>query len=374
MDSTTAILMLGPAGQGELARLLAGARAAAAQDVLEMLADLPAIGRIIVAHAAGAAPDPRVTRDPKIVLAPDPPGPFHFGRRLARLIADYGLKQVLYLGAGSQPLLPLADLARQLDRLAQAAGPTVLTNNVHSVDWAALNNAERLADIADWLDRDNMLAWRLRETAGFQATGLPPSAASRLDIDTPFDLRVLALHPRTPPRLAACLAGAADHLQLDSLRRAIQVLKTPGSRVTLIGRAPSSSVDALGGRQLWTRVFSEERGMVANRRQAEGRVISLVADYIDRIGEAGFVEQLTRTSDLVLFDTRVYLAHHGLWPADEERFAFDLAEGGVLSDARLRRLAGAARTAPIPILLGGHNAVSGGLLGLLEIAAATSPG
>ncbi len=108
--------------------------------------------------------------------------------------------------------------------------------------------------------------------------------------------------------------------------------------------------------------------MVASRRWAERQVFSLVADHIDRLGEKEFVVQLAQVSDLVLWDTRVYLAHRKRWPPAEERFASDLGRPDRIADDRLRRLTEAAIDARIPILLGGHNVVSGGLYALLEIA------
>jgi hypothetical protein len=164
------------------------------------------------------------------------------------------------------------------------------------------------------------------------------------------------------------LAGIAPRLNQGRIEEALAVLRKPGSRVTLIGRVPMAASDLLGARQIWTRVFSEERGMVAAHRQEDGRVFSFIADHIERVGEAEFVAQLAATSDLVLFDTRVYMAHHQMWPPEEERFASDMGEAEKVGDARLRRLTEAVRAAPIPILMGGHNVVSGGVYALAEIA------
>jgi hypothetical protein len=352
--------------------MVAGARVAAVSDSVASLNQLPGLDRLIIAHAPLVKPDLDAPPKTTIVWEPDPlDQPFHFGNRLAELIERYDLSNVLYLGAGSQPLLPSADLQSVLQQLGQQ--PTVMTNNLHSADWVAFNHAPEVRKIAHWLNRDNMLAWRLWRDLNFQAHALPPSISTRLDIDTPFDLQVLALHPRTPPHLRAHLKRSESRLNLSQFQRASLAVCTPGSRVTLIGRVSSTAADLLGAHQLWTRVFSEERGMVANRRQAEGQVFSFVADYIDRIGEAEFIARLSQTSDLVLFDTRVYMAHHHLWPTDEERFASDLGLSEKISDARLRRLTEAVGAAPIPILLGGHNVVSGGIFALLEIAGFTNP-
>ncbi len=376
MTSTTAIVMVGDAGPGELAQLITGAHLAALADLLLALAACPSVERVLLAYPPALALNLEPSPNLPLILESDPPNAeFHFGQRLVELVNRYQLARVFYLGAGGQPLLTSADLNPIIERLAAADGPTLITNNVRSADWVAFNNAHNLASIVHWLTRDNMLAWRLLEDLGYQVVSQPrvsqpASASTRLDIDTPFDLQVLALHPRTPQHLRYYLAAHESILNLSHLRQAIKVLRTPGSRVTLIGRVAATAWEALGTRQLWTRVFSEERGMVANGRQAQGQVFSFVADYIERAGEAQFMSHLARTSDLVLFDTRVFLAHHALWPSAEDRFASDLGYPEKISDARLRRLTAAVAQAPIPILLGGHNVVSGGLYALLEIAAA----
>lgn len=370
METITAVIMSGPAGLSASEQAVAAARRVAALDLQATLARLPQIARIVV--AASTAERERLSA---LGLAPvdwdiDPRHePFHFGKRLADIIQRRRLNRIAYFGAGSAPLLGVEALADAISTVAATPDRVAVTNNVHSADWALFSHADSISSIADWLERDNMLAWRLRESAGFAVISLPPSAGTRMDIDTPFDLQVLALHPQTPPHLRGWLNEQVDGLHLDRLRQAIRVLNTPGSRVTLIGRVSGAAWQRLEAKSgLWTRVLSEERGMAANRRQAEGQVFSLIADHIGRVGESEFVAQLARTSDVVFFDTRVYLAHHHSWPAAADRFASDLGQWRMIADERLRRLTRTIAEAPIPIIAGGHNVVSGGLLALLEIA------
>jgi hypothetical protein len=368
MNPVTAIVMLAPDDGGNWEGRVAGARKAAATDTILSLATIPSISRIILSAPADIA-DLALPYLPQVVVVPDLADiPFHFGNRLTELIREYSLERVLYMGGGSAPLLDIKQLEQVIERIASAGSLLAIANNLHSADWAAFTNTDAVSGIAHWLTRDNMLAWRLRESAGFTVEALPASAATRTDIDTPFDLQLLALHPRTPPTLRSYLDSLKDDLNLRRLQRAVEVLRTPNSRITLMGRVSSWAWQALEAKRFWTRVFSEERGMVASRRQADGQVFSLMADYMEQVGEEFFIKHLAATSDLMLFDTRVYMAHHRLWPSNEERFASDVGQVAVVSDARLRRLVEAVEAAPIPILLGGHNVVSGGVYGLLEIA------
>lgn len=367
MNLVTAILMIPRTGPTPIEQNMGAALRSAALDAVEMLRRIPAIDRIII-----AAPDTERARTPAlddVLWEVDPPGEFHFGERLASMIRKHDLDRVLYLGAGSMPLMNESDVAAAVDRVAAADSALAVTNNLHSADWVALSHSGGIEDISHRLERDNMLAWVLREECGFAVSALPPSAGTRLDIDTPFDLCVLALHPRTRSHLRGFLNELSPQLSLEQLCRAVEILCTPESRVTMIGRVSAAAWRHLESTtRCWTRVLSEERSMAANRRQATGQVFSFVADHISRVGEEAFVSQLAGASDLVLFDTRVYLVHHRSWPSAADRFASDWGRANLIGDERLRRLTEAATAAPTPIILGGHNVVSGGLYAMLEIA------
>jgi len=360
----TAIVMLGKTGQGALEKQMGLVYRAALRDVVALLKNNSRIDRIVIAAPSSVQFDlPDVMWD-----ADSPDRTFHFGERLAELINRLDLDRVIYMGAGSVPLLSEAELGDAVSAVMASTTPLLITNNAHSADWAVFSQAKTISQFTQRLERDNMLAYVLRHEANFEVRSLKPSAGTRLDIDTPFDLRVLALHPRTQPNLRKMLGDIAPSLNVDQIRKAIKVLRADETRVTLIGRV-SSAVCGLIERETrcWTRVLSEERGMAANRRQTTGRVFSFVADYIDRIGEEEFIAQLAKVSDVVFWDTRVYLAHHRVWPSDEDRFAADLGRYELIGDDRLKRLTRAAESASIPIIVGGHNAVSGGLYAMMEI-------
>lgn len=366
--------MLGPGGPGGFERMVAAVRRAAASDSLDALRRVPQVDRILLAGPKSELTALTIPEAVSPIFELDAPNaPFHFGERLSAIVDKHGLSRVLYLGAGSMPLMPQAELSAVIRQISEASDRVAITNNVHSADWAAFNHAESFHEIARWIERDNMLAWRLRESAGYAVSSLAPSAATRLDIDTPFDLQALALYSHTSDNTREVLERLRPDLNLARLQSALKVLSTPGSRVTLIGRVSGVAAELLASKaHCWTRVFSEERGMVASRRWADRQVFSLVADHIDRVGLEEFTAQLARVSDLVLWDTRVYLAHHNRWPPAQERFASDLGHPNQIADGRLRRLTEAALRAQVPIMLGGHNVVSGGLYMLLQIMAEQS--
>ncbi len=106
--------------------------------------------------------------------------------------------------------------------------------------------------------------------------------------------------------------------------------------------------------------------MRASGRQARGEVVSLLNDYLDLVGIDRFFHRLGAFADAILLDSRVILASRGLWPSDADRFHADLFMDSEVEDPFLRALTAAARSAPVPVVIGGHSLVAGGLAVLLE--------
>jgi hypothetical protein len=69
-------------------------------------------------------------------------------------------------------------------------------------------------------------------------------------------------------------------------------------------------------------------------------------------------------ADAMFLDSRVILAARKSWPLPADRFNSDLRRPDEVADPFLRDFTAAALAAPIPIVLGGHSLVAGGLLAL----------
>jgi hypothetical protein len=243
--------------------------------------------------------------------------------------------------------------------------PIVITNNFHSSDWAAISPAKIVSSFVHRIERDNALGWVLNREGGLPLESLPASAASRLDIDTPVDLLILSTIGGGGRRLHAELSSR--NLDTTRMQKALQIMKTAGTHLIVAGRVASSTWSALErGTLCWVRLFAEERGMVASGRQKRGQVKSLLAEHMDAIGMNKFFRLLESWSDAVFWDNRVILAHHGLWPSENDRFASDLGLVDEISEPFLADLTSAALESFIPILMGGHSLVAGGLLALVE--------
>jgi hypothetical protein len=356
-------LLVGGWQRGGVEGVLGGAHQAAARDLLDLLLDTGRIERAVVATDDPAWAD--TLADLPVDVDLDIPGePFHFGRRLAELVERYAAQRVLYSGGASAPLLSAAGWNEVLMRLEEA-DQVVVTNNLHSCDWVGFTPGVEMLPFVASQRSDNSVAWALANEAGLPVEGWPPTAATRFDLDTPVDLLIVQRHPRTGPHLRRFLDGLG--WESERLDHVLAAMTCDGGSLAIIGRVSSAAWASLErATRCWVRVFAEERGMRASGRQEQGEVRSLLADYLELVGVDGFLDELAQLVDGVLFDNRVILAARGLWPSAADRFNSDLYRWERVRDPVLRRLTQAVAEARVPVVLGGHSVVAGGLMALVE--------
>ena len=362
-DKVTLLLMVGGRGHSEVERALDGAHRAAGRDLLELLLRTGMVGRTVV--AVDDLEWREALADLPVEVDVDPPGePFHFGRRLAGLIERYDAQRVLYSGGASAPLLSAGRWSDVLARLGEAER-LVVTNNLHSCDWVGFTPAVEIAPRIAQEANDNAVAWILARETGLPVDDMPPSAAARFDLDTPMDLLIAQRHPGIGPHLRRFLDGLGwEAPQLD---RVVDEMAREAGSLAVVGRASSAAWAALErATRCWVRVFAEERGMRASGRQGRGEVRSLLADYLELVGFERFFDELAGLCGGVLFDNRVILAARGLWPSARDRFNSDLYRWERVGEPFLREFTCAAARARVPVVLGGHAVVAGGLMALVE--------
>ena len=341
--------------------MTAAARRAAALDTLERALSTGAFAyAVVVADSADG-----LEALPSGVRLDVDSGPFHFGRRLASVIERLGLRSLVYFSGGSVPLLAAQEFVGIAQELGRGEGRLV-ANNYYSADLVAFSPANALRSI-DLPAIDNPLARLLAEEASLTAHLLPRSVASQFDIDGPAELAILTLVGGAGPRLQALL----DEWRLDvSLyRRILPLFTISTAQVLVAGRTSSRVWQYLEGETACrVRFFSEERGMQAEGRIGGGEARSLVGFYLAAVGVQRFFATLAELADAAFVDSRVLLAHLGLRPSRADRFLSDLGRYDEIEDPFLRELTEGAARAAIPVALGGHSLVSGGLMALIEHA------
>lgn len=356
----TLIVFSGAMHASPIERLVGGARAEAALDTLDR-------GR-----ASGAFAGALLVTDDAELAARVPPGvevdrdaaEFDFGTRLRQVVAAHQIERPFYVGGGSIPLLEAADLAWLAERLA-GEDRLVISNNYYSADfigWTPGAAIEQLAAIPS----DNKLPQLLHLEAGLPSWAMERSLASQFDIDTAGDLAIVKLYGANGPRLRAYL----DRLDLDvsRYRRAMAFFVQP-AMVLIAGRVGSAVWQHLEHETACRiRLFSEERGMQADEREQSGKVRSLLGFYHELAGAEGLFRALAQLGDAVFLDSRVLLAHFRLTPSAADRFLSDLGRWQEVGDPFLRELTRAAVEAPVPVVLGGHSLVAGGIMALVQAA------
>jgi CTP:molybdopterin cytidylyltransferase MocA len=364
VDTLPLLIMTGVSEGSEPERMVNLARQAVTMDLVERALTVSRLGPVIVAtNSADLAS--RLAGYP-IRVDVDPPGePFHFGRRLAGLIARYRMDRCFYIGGGAGPLLPAAEMAAIAESML-AADRLLITNNFYSSDFAAFGPTLALEDCS-LPENDNELAWLLGEDVGLPVRELARSGATQLDVDTPTDLLTLAAHPATGPHLRAYL----DSLALDTaaIDATLPLLLARDATIMVAGRVSSATWSYLERETACsTRIFSEERSMRASGRLARGQVRSLLGYYMDVVGLERFFETLATMGQALFIDNRVLFAHRGLWPSSADRFYSDLRRPAQIVDPFVKALTEAAMAAPVPVIMGGHSLVSGGMYALIEAA------
>jgi len=354
------IVFHGPAGEGEAEQLVARARVAAAKRTIAA-ALAAGFEAVIVASAEPEAFEPA---PPGVLLDADAPGEaFSFETRLRGLIARHGLQRPAVMGAGAVPLLGVAEFRLVAEQLEARDGRFV-TNNFFSSDLAAWTPGDALDRVRD-IPRDNVLPRRLRDQAGLAPVVLARTTESQFDLDTPADVTVLNL----VDGLAAELAGAvADpRLPIEPYQKLMRLFCDRDAEVVLAGRVGSATWQHMERETACrVRVFSEERGLATSPGTRSPR--SALGFLLEDVGAERFFARMAEMGDGLVLDTRVLEAHLGITPSREDRFQSDLLAPANIAHPALRALTAAAAAAPIPVLLGGHSLVSGGLMALNDAA------
>jgi hypothetical protein len=330
---------------GELTRLLARARAVAAE---ELAAGFRAAGATDVRIDAGL-PDGR-----------------SFGQRLRGLAGELEPAAGLVVaGSGSIVLAGEGDL---LSLLATAASGErrALTNNRYSADVVAIGDAGILASVPD-LPSDNGLP-RWLSGAGVAVEELADRDRLGLDLDSPADLELLRRHPACPPRLLAMAPSMSDLLARvsETFDRLAALARDPRAELLVAGRLSAAGLRRLEERTACRiRALIEERGL---RTAAPGQrpAASALGILLEGDGPRAIGPIVARLADGAVIDSRVLLAdRHGAdeagWPSPEDRYASDLLLADRVRDPWLRELTLHASSHALPIALGGHSLLGPGL-------------
>ena len=363
-DAPTLIVFSAGATDDEAERLVTLSRRAITADVVARARALHIVERIVVAT------DSReliATLQPYDVIADydDDGQTFTFGHRLAQIIERYDVRKPFYIGGGAGALLTDDELRSIADRL-RAADNILIPNNYWSADFVAFAPGRAAIGLPP-LETDNNLAFLLRTERDLVHAPQPRTLGTQFDVDTPTDVLLL----RYAKNLGAHTRAFLDATPLDTahVERLLPHLTQRTSELLVSGRVAA---------EVWryfetqiacrTRLLSEERGLLASGREARGEARSLLGFLFDTHDSAAAFALLGELCTATLIDARVLLAHRRIKSSAHDRFNADLLRPELIANDWLRDFTAAAIRAPMPVILGGHSLVCGGLYLLTEAA------
>ncbi|MBI4300192.1 MAG: hypothetical protein HY677_03575 [Chloroflexi bacterium] len=355
------LAFVGAGGSHSLEAMVAAAHRAITLDLIQRAERCAAFQKMIVATDDAEL----ASRLPSTVIIERTGSPFHFGECLRDIIRRHRLERPFYVGGGAGPLLSEQELLAIVRQLS-SGDRLVIANNIFSSDIVAFTPGLAIESIT-LPERDNPLAQALRLEAELTPVELPRSATTLMDVDSPLDLAILSLHPNIGPRTGELLASLP--LDTSSLRAACAVFTDPDKHLLVAGRVSSQVWAYLESQTACrVRVFAEERGMEAEGRVGRGEVRSLLGFHLEQVGPTRFFRHLAELGDAAFIDSRVIFNHFHLHVSRPDRFLSDLGRPSAVRHPWVREFTEAALSAPIPIVLGGHSLVSGGLMALVEAA------
>ncbi len=349
MKKVVGLIFHAPMGESSIERWVEAGRRAS---LIDLAGRLRSAGLPIVVVSPGAIEWPS-GEPPPAVYRSGSDETFHFGRALQRAVADSGAEGLLYFGSGAGALLTEAEVARLAD-FARGDTAGALFNNFYSCDFCALARAPEVLRTA-LPEVDNALGFALAD-AGVPCFSLERSASTQFDIDTPIDLVLLARRGVEAPALAAfCAASDVVHPSLD---RALAALTDRSAVSCFVGRLSPVTWSHVESRVACrTSALVEGRGL----RAGASPHVPWTRQALEAEGSRSFFDRLRRACDAAWIDTRPLLGAADSWPSAKTRFSSDLYQLDDVADPAWRDFCAAALEAPIPIVLGGHNLVSGGL-------------
>ena len=356
MRTVSAVIFHRPWGDSKGEKLVRSCRQAAVRDLVESLRQIGLRPHIVLPNADR---DASWLQDLEVDVArSNGDGPFHFGEALKEFIRSTGADGVLYFGSGSGFLLE-RELLEALRAFAQRDEPSAVLNNFYSCDFAAVARAEALLDIT-LPEIDNPLGFALAD-AGIPCSALSRSAETQFDLDTPTDVFILRASERGGSAIRSSLdALSHDHHPIDEIQ---QVMTDRTAHLCFAGRVnPRTWAD------IESRIACRTSGLIEGRGLRSQRTPHppVARQVLLESGPVAFFERIARAYDGAIVDTRPFLADGGLLPTPDVRFSSDLLLPDLVADAAWKTFTEAAIEAPIPILLGGHSTVSGGLYLLAE--------
>ena len=318
-------------------------------------------------HEAGAAPvtvatDADASLCKELAHPPDqwittPHTGFHFGETLKKVISSRSLQGCVYIGSGSGVLLRRADY-EVLVTWARHPSARMLVNNLYSTDFASFAQAQTLLPL-ELPQIDNTLGVMLTDQ-GMPCRTLPRNLRTQYDIDTPTDVLLLKATGRL---IEEEPLPFEEQAVVSSANAVMDTLTDRSGRLWIYGRVnPATWAWFQDRTACQTAGVIEGRGLRSYQGFASDAEIGRVCrSMFEQAGWDAFFTSLAKHASAAILDTRPLLTTNSDMPSTADRFRSDLLRIARIENPTWKSFTQAAQRASLPVLLGGHNLISGGL-------------
>ena len=362
---TTAIIFEGGQPACAVAQLMLTVRYATCLDMIEKLKSLPHLFERVI--LATNYPDlAKQAEDLGVIIYPTLTEDFDFGGTLKHIISSFNVEKALYISGAGSPVMTALEFASIATTLNES-DDLVYVNNVQSADIVGWVPANRLLNIESEMRDDNSLGYILRRDGQLHRRLMPHSVGVHFDIDTPTDILMAKLLRLGGERTLAALDALPANWNLEPYERVQNILAqrdfVPG--LWMSGRIGGPVIQQINTFILARlRVMSEERGMKSMGK--EQQVNSFVGSFIAEAGISAFFKYLEQSVHVALIDTRPLFMHFKQAQTEHDRFMSDLGLWQEIEEEWIRDFTRAATECSIPVILGGHTLILGGIWALSE--------
>ena len=285
---------------------------------------------------------------------------FNFGKSLINIKNKYSLDKIFYFGAGSCYFLKTDELKFIFENTINGQ---FLSNNLVSSDFISFSLSDLDEKIIlNFPNIDNYFSSYLMKETSLKYVKMPVSLGSVFDIDTPNDFAILSKNTNNSNKIGNYISNSIfKNINLD---RFIKILSSKSNEIFVYGRInPLNLYMAERNIPCKIRFLSEERGLKVRGRASA----SLLSKIFQSENFDIFFDMFENICNACILDTRVIFSLFAGEYDQEELYLSDMQMWKQIKNPFIKSFTKKVSESKVPIILGGHSIVNGGLMALSNL-------
>ena len=285
---------------------------------------------------------------------------FNFGKSLINIKNKYSLDKIFYFGAGSCYFLKTDELKFISEKTIQGQ---FLSNNLVSSDFITFSLSDLDEKIIlNFPNIDNYFSSYLMKETSLKYVKIPNSLGSIFDIDTHNDFAILSKITNNSGRIGNYISNSIfKNIDLDSF---INILSSKSNEIFVYGRInPLNLYLAERNTPCKIRFLSEERGLKVRGRASA----SILNSIFQSKNFDTFFDMFENICNACILDTRVIFYLFADKYNQEDAYLSDMQMWKKIKNPFIKSFTKRVSESKVPIILGGHSVVNGGLMALSNL-------